>query len=310
MFYILFFYFISFFFFPSLKSLDNNIDKILKNRFYDLMTIFNDKDNSYLYKGISYYGLSNRDILSFYSNLYNKNIDYYFSTHKYYKIPRKIHQIWLGSPLPDKYKLLIENIKKLHPKWEYKLWTDDDIENLRLYNASVYNNTSNYGEKSDIARYEILYRFGGVYLDVDIQCNFNLDKLNRAFHFYAGFEPLWAQGSGLATIGNAIIASTPGHPILKRCIEKISNIPKNYNYYSVMAIVTRTGPLMFTKSINEIHNFPYVNGYNYIDIIFPSNLFYPWPNNSRKIVKFNSKRSFFIHYWSHSWVEKKVKSNK
>jgi hypothetical protein len=44
------------------------------------------------------------------------------------KIPRIIHQIWLGpSPLPEQDAAYVETWKQLHPDWEHRLWTEDDL---------------------------------------------------------------------------------------------------------------------------------------------------------------------------------------
>lgn len=86
------------------------------------------------------------------------------------KIPKIIHQIWLGSPLPKQYKKYQKSWRHHHPDWEYKLWTDADVEAFQLHNKKLFDEAKNYGEKSDIFRYEILHRYGGVYIDTDIEC--------------------------------------------------------------------------------------------------------------------------------------------
>ena len=82
-------------------------------------------------------------------------------------IPKKIHQVWLGGDLPDKYKRLTESWIKYHPDWEYKLWTDSDAAELELINREAFDSMKNLGMKSDLLRVEILNKFGGLYVDVD-----------------------------------------------------------------------------------------------------------------------------------------------
>ena len=93
------------------------------------------------------------------------------------RIPKIIHHIWLGSPFPEKYKILRETWKKHHPDWEFVLWTDEDIEAFGLFNKDLYDQSDNYGAKSDIARYEILYRFGGLYIDTDFESEEDYNEL-------------------------------------------------------------------------------------------------------------------------------------
>ncbi|GAI63343.1 unnamed protein product, partial [marine sediment metagenome] len=91
------------------------------------------------------------------------------------RIPKIIHQIWLGSPFPEKYAYFQSTWQLHHPDWEYKLWTEKEIEEFGLTNKAAYDESTNYGQKSDIARYEILYRIGGLYVDTDFECFNNFD---------------------------------------------------------------------------------------------------------------------------------------
>jgi hypothetical protein len=78
------------------------------------------------------------------------------------RIPKIIHHIWLGSELPEKYKAWQKTWLTHHPDWEYRLWTQKEIDEFGLKNRTQFDAARTYGEKSDIALYEILYRFGGV----------------------------------------------------------------------------------------------------------------------------------------------------
>ena len=40
------------------------------------------------------------------------------------KIPKKIHQIWIGNaPIPEHCEAFAREMQEMHPDWEYKLWT-------------------------------------------------------------------------------------------------------------------------------------------------------------------------------------------
>jgi len=106
--------------------------------------------------------------------LYEKNFMYNkdFTT----KLPKKIHQIWLGSPLPDKYREYTDSWKRFNPEWEYKLWTDgDDVDIPR---RDLFDSIRNPGQKSDFLRYHILNQFGGLYVDTDFECLKPFDTLS------------------------------------------------------------------------------------------------------------------------------------
>jgi len=88
------------------------------------------------------------------------------------KIPKIIHQIWIGpNKRPD---IWIDTFRKdyiaSNPEYTHRLWTDNDIDDLFdefSVLKSIYNEESTYNGKSDIMRYIILYKYGGIYIDAD-----------------------------------------------------------------------------------------------------------------------------------------------
>ena len=91
-------------------------------------------------------------------------------------ISKKIHQIWVGNR-PPPYKIM-ESWKQYCDKfkWEYFFWDQNSIEDLNLVNRHIYDfykydshaqEISRYQGMSDIARLEIVNRFGGYYFDCD-----------------------------------------------------------------------------------------------------------------------------------------------
>ena len=84
-------------------------------------------------------------------------------------IPKIIHQIWLGQKEPPQWCIdsWEKNYISKYPEWKFKLWREKDIDNLTLINRRIYNKEPTLRGKSDIARYEILYQFGGIFMDSD-----------------------------------------------------------------------------------------------------------------------------------------------
>lgn len=227
-------------------------------------------------------------------DLYTKYIvnDFQYSISP--RIPKIIHQIWLGSPFPKKYEAWQKTWLDNHPDWQYKLWTDKDVEAFKLENKKVYDKAINYGEKSDIARYEILYRIGGLYIDTDFECLKPFDVLHHCCNFYAGLD------EAPAAIFNGLIASIPGHPILKACIENLKRADGEGD--TTQAIVKRSGPLYFTKIVTKN-----LAQYNDFVVLMPTTFFYPWPwfkrfqNSPEQIATWVRPESMAIHHWEVSW---------
>lgn len=227
-------------------------------------------------------------------NLYTKYIVNEFNYTVEPRIPKIIHQIWLGSPFPEKYKAWRDSWLKNHPDWQYILWTDRDVEKLNLINKEMYDKASNYGEKSDIARVEILYRLGGLYIDTDFECLKPFDALHHCCNFYAGVD------EGPTAAFNGLIASIPKHPILKEYIENMRRATHEKD--STDEIVHRTGPQYFTKILVK-----YLPLYNDHVILFPTTFFYPWPwfhrfdNKPEQIQPWIRPETLAIHHWEVSW---------
>ena len=184
------------------------------------------------------------------------------------EIPKIIHQIWLGpNKRPDIWMNSWKNdyINK-YPEWTYKLWTEKEIDELDLINKKQYNNEKFYNGKSDIARYEILYKFGGIFIDADslwIQNSLN-DILERSkiSGMFCAEEPVnkWS-------IANGVIGFTKEHPILQNMINHISN-----NYFNLKKKLKKereiwqvTGTKPFTEIVKKYDN----------TLILESYYFYP-----------------------------------
>ena len=51
------------------------------------------------------------------------------------RIPKIIHQIWLGGALPQKYYAMQKTWQEHHPDWEYRLWTDADLPTFPFFSS-------------------------------------------------------------------------------------------------------------------------------------------------------------------------------
>jgi len=140
-------------------------------------------------------------------------------------IPKIMHHIWFGGDIPPLYLNYLDECKKLYPDWEFKFWSDKDIDDLELKYRDAYDKIRSYAGKADIARYEILYRFGGVYKDLDVKCLRPLDDLNHKYTFFAAIEPIGkpVKTSWKFILNNGIIGSSAGNPILSDTLTIINN---------------------------------------------------------------------------------------
>ena len=185
-------------------------------------------DNYYHNSEISYYKqfyykLTGRDE----NNKDNKKlIDQYLLAAQNYnknssnsaKIPQIIHRIWLGNdPLPNRFNFYIETCKLKNPGWQYRLWTNKDVETFDFTTKELLKSAKSYAEQADILRLEILKKYGGFYLDADLECLQNFDDIAYHYNFIVSMD--YAKRRLL----NGFIAASPGHPLIDATLKKLSN---------------------------------------------------------------------------------------
>ena len=216
-------------------------------------------------------------------------------------IPKKIHQIWLGGELPERYKRLTDSWLKYNPGWEYKLWTDSDIADFDFPNKHIFNSISNLGMKADLLRIEILNKFGGLYADIDFECLKSFQDMHR-LSFYSGI--VYGHNVEIAV---GLIGSIPNHPIL---IDYLSNIDYKNGNESVDDIFNTTGPYYFTKiflrniteETKDIVAFPTIYFYPFHNSYHPEKRLFGFEDNDLNIInKFLTEDSYATHWWHVSW---------
>lgn len=132
-------------------------------------------------------------------------------------IPKVLHQFWTGGAMPAAFHEFAAGWRRLHPDWEYRLWSESDVANLSLHNQDLYDRAEELcpnfaGQlKSDVLRYELLYHAGGVWVDTDFECYQPIDDLCDVPCFAA-----WERQDRV--VNNAILGCEPGNPFMKRLV--------------------------------------------------------------------------------------------
>lgn len=206
------------------------------------------------------------------------------------KIPRIIHQIWLGSALPDELLWMVATWKNFCAEhgWSYILWTDADVASLHLYNQDLYDEARNFGMKSDIARLEILYRFGGFYVDIDCEYVKSLQDL-ISYDLVIGLQPL---ASGFLQVNNALIGSSQRHPTIQYAIATMKENWRNHH-----GAPQKCGPVHLTRSLYATLATNKMN-----DLVLPALYFYP--TTSAEV----NQGSYAIHHWAKTWMPVQYRS--
>jgi len=127
-------------------------------------------------------------LLSKYFKLYKAYKPDNFSIIFYYNrkmISKILHQIWIG-PLEAPIKMM-NTWKDKHPDFEYIFWNEEEIKkrNMKFKCQKEIDEMPEYNGKADIMRWEILYKYGGYFVDADSICiepfdDFFINKLGFA----------------------------------------------------------------------------------------------------------------------------------
>ena len=209
-------------------------------------------------------------------------------------IPRIIHQVWVGPPMPAHLAAFAESWRKLHPDWEYRLWGDDDLRwlaNQDLYDRAEEISPRNVGQyKSNIARCEIILREGGVYIDSDMEPRRRIDPLIEGLDaFTAWHRP--ERGYRKQYLTNALMGAVPGHPVFASLVEGFAaSVEEQAGLRSIHTTGIRyvTRRVMAEGLLDQI-------------TVFPANYFYPY--QAAQAVKYQHlPASHFRHAWAvHRW---------
>ncbi|XP_045161762.2 uncharacterized protein LOC123526584 [Mercenaria mercenaria] len=92
-------------------------------------------------------------------------------------IPNRIHQIYFyetSNELPDKLEKAKNSWIQNHPNYSYVLWNKTSIDNLidkkYPFLKKIYHSYGHWVRRADVARYLVLYHYGGWYVDLDVAC--------------------------------------------------------------------------------------------------------------------------------------------
>ena len=182
----------------------------------------------------------------------------YIPSKKHYSpiIPLTIYQTWYTKDLPPHMKKNVEQLKQQNPEFSYELYDDNDCREFIRINFSpdvlrAYDTMIPGAYKADLWRYCVLYKNGGIYIDIKLSCinGFKLIELCEAEHYVLDRE-----GPSIfntpTPIYNALMVCKKNNPFL---LESIYKVVKNVQrkYYGFNALYP-TGPGMLSELIQEL----------------------------------------------------------
>ena len=178
-------------------------------------------------------------------------------------IPPIIHQLWIGNKsAPSKH---MDSWIQKNPKMDYIKWTEKEFSkrNFKFECQDKIDDMEEINGKADIIRWELLYHYGGVFIDADSICIEEIDDMLMKTKAFAGWEQEQVRPGLIAT---GTMGFPPKHPLVRAAVDWILENDINVKRTQKRAWIT-VGPGLLTRLYNDG---------NYDDItIFPSYSFLP-----------------------------------
>lgn len=209
-------------------------------------------------------------------------------------IPKILHFTWVGDdPLPLNRLNYIDSWMRCNPDWTVKIWTAQNLP--ALINRREYDETKSPVQKSDILRCELVYRYGGVYVDSDFECFKNITPLlSNTDAFVCSEDEHW--------LCNSIFGAVPEHPFFKLLVERL---PASFAKHPDN-ICRATASVFLTWTFDEYVGHKYEAKDCWEDsskllTVFPPQVFFPirWDGKIFGPIS----EAYGQHKWFHNWKD-------
>ncbi len=210
-------------------------------------------------------------------------------------IQKIIHQIWYQgcNEIIEPYKsCFIDTIKFLNnTNWTHKVWDKESIEELILNNYpqyfNLYNSCSILVQKLDIARYIILYHYGGCYMDMDMKIIKDFSEL------LDDNDEIVVSKTQHTFINNGILFSNINNKFWLDFLEDIKPKINKFTFTKLISVKYSTGPIKFTNFVYQKNKEIKIKilDYKYLE-----------PCESKYSQNITDD-AYVINYFGNSWVD-------
>lgn len=208
-------------------------------------------------------------------------------------IPKKIHYCWFGgNPIPMELQKCMDSWKRFCPDYEIVRWDESNYDiHKSPYMEQAYAHKK-WSFVSDFARLDILYRYGGIYLDTDVELLRNLDELLYQPAF-CGVEKWGVVNTGIC--GARATNHVVGEILKKRKYTSFFNADESRNpmssglYDTIPLIRAGMRPNGETQQIAEKEM-----------TVYAAEFFHPFDYMSGETRI--TENTFSIHHFSGSWL--------
>ena len=216
-------------------------------------------------------------------------------------IPKIIHYCWFGGkPLPKSAEKCIASWKKYLPDYVIKRWDESNFDvNAIPYTREAYA-ACKFAFVSDYARFWILYHYGGVYFDTDVEVIRPIDDIiNRG-----GFLGVESNRNGIYTVNPGLgFAATQGTAVIGEMVNLYStfHFTNTDGASDLKNIVEITTDYLSSKGLQNTDEIQDCCGFT----IYPKDYFCPIDYDTRELKITENTRT--IHHYAESWVPRSTR---
>jgi len=221
-----------------------------------------------------------------------------------------LHQTWKDENVPEYFCELSKTWKGNHPGWQYILWTDEMnrkfIKDKFPDFLSIYDGYETNIQRVDAVRYFILYKMGGLYVDLDFKCLTNMEPILTGKCIF-GLEPdeHCKIHKRDMIISNALMYADAEHPFFEALCSRLYKTEKKARSFN--DILSSTGPFMLTDIYKKYHTKEQIK-------LLPCELVYPLTKEELEHVALKGQqnwleaklnKAYAIHYYYGTWWKPK-----
>ena len=208
----------------------------------------------------------------------------------------KIHYCWFGSnPLPASALKCIDSWRRHFPGWEIKRWDESNYD----INATLYTRQAaacgKWAFVSDYARFDILYREGGIYFDTDVEVIAPFDDIVERGPFM-GWEK---SPAGVGVNPGLGMGAPAGHPFYRQVLDHYASVPYLGPDGTPLpgTVVMHVTNQLLKHGLTLEDTFQTVAGIN----IYPHDYFNPLADATGRLTITPNTRS--IHRYDKTWCD-------
>ena len=206
-------------------------------------------------------------------------------------IPKIIHYCWFGHGNKTEMVMnCINSWKKYCTNYKIVEWNEDNFDiNFCAYTKEAYD-AKKWAFVSDVVRLYVLVKFGGIYMDTDVEVIKPLDDLLQ-YHAVSGFESAMSVSTGL-------MAAEKNNPFMNELLLQYENIHFQLpdGKYDMRTNVTRITNTCLKYGLKQNNRRQVVNSLT----LLPSDYLCPKDNVTGKINK--TSNTLTIHHFNGSWL--------